>query len=350
MTSIEQNKHFTFIHAEDDLASIINKKANELFSLLHNFDASALEIDDSFKNYFKDKHLGQRLIFSLQSSAQIIYQSVKRSGKSIHEINIVDYGAGLGTLYMLAGMLGFKRILYNDYLPDWRDTAKTVCESLNIPITAYITGDIDQVLDFATSNSFQLDIIASRNVIEHIYSLPRFYTLIYQHNKHAVIFSTTTANYHNPAMWFIHYRVHKKIEKLSYFPQRKKILTTKLERINEKSLIDLTKKTRGKAKEDLDKAISDYQQQKPINAVPFLHTNTCDAETGYWCEHLLKKNEHNQFITQAGFKMEYSAGFWDTHYKSPMMNIFARVLNKLISFTGKKGYIFSPFVNVIAYN
>src|ERR1700733_7985427 len=105
-----QNTEFEFLSSKDNIAIVINKKANSLLRLLNNFDASSLEIAEHFKDYFKDKHLGQRLVFSIQSSAQILYQSIKKSGKNIDELTIVDYGAGLGTLYVLSGMLGFKRV------------------------------------------------------------------------------------------------------------------------------------------------------------------------------------------------------------------------------------------------
>jgi 2-polyprenyl-3-methyl-5-hydroxy-6-metoxy-1,4-benzoquinol methylase len=346
----KKDTQFEFLSSKENIAIAINQKANELLLLLTNFDTSSLPINDYFKGYFKSKHLGQRLIFSIQSSAQILYQSIKKTGKPINEITIVDYGAGLGTLYMLGGLLGFKRISYNDYLPDWKDTAKAVCDGLNIPINDYITGDIDEVINYAEANSFTFDIIASRNVIEHIYSLPRFYSLIHQHNKYAVIFSTTTANYHNPAMHLRHYLIHNKVEKTAHFNQRKEAILKRWPTISEKQLDDLAKKTRGKAMNDFDVAISQYQQQQSIEPVPFLRSNTCDCLTGYWSEHLLKKEEYQYIITTAGFKMEYSAGFWDTHYKSAFMNMAARLFNRSISLFGKKGYILSPFVNVLAYH
>jgi hypothetical protein len=94
----EQESAITFLPGNDSLALLINNKANELFRLLQNFDAASLDIEDSFKDYFIQHHLGKRLFFSIQNSAHIIYQSVKKTGKLIEEINLVDYGAGLGTL------------------------------------------------------------------------------------------------------------------------------------------------------------------------------------------------------------------------------------------------------------
>jgi 2-polyprenyl-3-methyl-5-hydroxy-6-metoxy-1,4-benzoquinol methylase len=346
----KQASVLNFIYAIDDLALIINQKANELFALLNNFDASQFDIDDEFKYYFINHHLGPRLFFSMQNSAHILHQSISKTGKAVNEINIVDYGAGLGTLYMLAGMMNFKRIVYNDYLPNWKDTAESICKSLKIPITAYITGDIEDVLKYADDAGFKYDIVASRNVIEHIYSLPNFYTLLYKHNPKAVIFSTTTANYHNPAMRFKHYLLHKKVENNIYKDQRKKAIEKEWPSVSPVQLNDLIIKTRGKGQNDFIKAIQQYKKNEPVEPVEFLRTNTCDCYSGSWHEHLLTRDEYRQIITGSGYKFEYTAGYWDTHYKSPVMNILGKTLNKIIGVWGTKAFPLSPFVNVVAYS
>jgi hypothetical protein len=139
-------KNFIFVQGDDPLAKQINEKASELFAQLQKFDASALPIAGHLRDYFIQHHLGSRLFFSIQNSAHIIYQSVMKTGQSIETISIADYGAGLGTLYLLAGMLPLKRIVYNDYLPDWKETAAAISANLKIEIDGFVTGDIDEVL------------------------------------------------------------------------------------------------------------------------------------------------------------------------------------------------------------
>ena len=339
-----------FFKGDDSLALLINKKANELFITLRYFNAASLDIDNYFKDYFINHHLGKRLFFSIQNSAHIIYQAVQKTGKKMEEISIVDYGAGLGTLYMLAGMLSFKKVVYNDYLPDWQSTASSICKALHIDLDGYITGDIDAVLNYAVTQGFVFNIIASRNVIEHIYSQPFFYEEIYRHNPAAVIFSTTSANFQNPAMRFKHYLLHKKIEKEQYLPYRKKELQKEWPAINTEQLIQLAILTRGKAKQDFLAAITDYKNGRPVAPVLFLRSNTCLPDSGYWCEHLLSKDDYATIMKKAGFTLDYTAGYWDTHYPSGLMNLLAKLLNKLIVLFGNKGYFFSPFVNVVAFN
>ena len=340
---------FIFLKGNGALAVAINQQAVELFTLLQNFDAASLDIDNHFKDYFIQHHLGRRLYFSIQNSAHIIYESVKKTGKEIPQISIADYGAGLGTLYLLAGMMSFKRVVYNDYLPDWKDTAVTISKALQIKIDGFVTGDIDAITKYAYVENFLFDIIASRNVIEHIYNLDFFYEEVHRHNPAAVIFSTTSANFHNPAMRLKHYLLHKKIEKEQYRPLRIKELQKMWPDIADRQLHQLADLTRGKAKKDFTDAVEAYKNNNQVTPVKFLRSNTCICTFGYWCEHLLAKSEYNSIIRKAGYCMNFTAGYWDTHYQSGVMNLLAKCLNKLILLTGKPGILFSPFVNIIAY-
>ena len=124
-----------FLNATDKLGELINSKANELFVALNSFDTNSLGIADTYNDYFIRHHLGKRLFFSIENSAHILYEAIKLCNKPVNEINAIDYGAGLGTLFMLGGMLGCKQFDYNDHLPDWQPTAAAVCEMAGISIT-----------------------------------------------------------------------------------------------------------------------------------------------------------------------------------------------------------------------
>ena len=351
MAKIGGDKQAVFLSGSDALAIDINTRANELFYKLQNFDTSGINTTAEYKDYFINHHLGPRLFFSLQNSAHIIYDAVKKSGKPVSEIQFIDYGAGLGTLFMLAGMMGFKKNVYNDYLPDWQQTAQSICEALQIKIDAWVTGDIDAVMLHAKDNRIQYDIVASRNVIEHIYQLPEFYTAVFQHNPNAVTYSTTTANYHNPAMNLYHIYIHQQTEKKYYRQQRREEIKKLQPTITEDKLTKLIELTRGKGQQDFVDAVNNFVNSKPVAADSSLRSNTCDCINGVWTEHLLTKKEYAGIIQSAGFKMEYTAGYWDTHYASGLKNIMAGIFNKIILLLGKqKGIVLSPFVNVVAYN
>jgi 2-polyprenyl-3-methyl-5-hydroxy-6-metoxy-1,4-benzoquinol methylase len=340
--------NYKFIERYDDTAGLINEKANTLYQKLLSLDISHTDIDDFGKYYFTNHHSGKRLIFSIESSANIIYNSVKQIKKPLEETSFIDYGAGLGTLFLLAGMVGFKKIYFNDYFPQWADYAKIICDKLDIRIDGFINGDIEAVIDYSTANNIHLDIVASRNVVEHIYNLRNFYTKLYQSGITTLCYSTTTANYHNLAMRLKHYWYHKQVEKTQYIKQRSYFIKEQIPSISDTDLQALIKITRGRAFADITNAIDLYFKKQPMPAVEFLNTNTCDCTTGVWAENLITRQNYSDIIRQSGFTFDYTPGFWDTHYKYDIVNIITRLLNRIIKITGKKGYWFAPFVNISA--
>lgn len=342
------NQEHKFIDIKDDTARLINDRANHLYQKLVVLDISNTDIDDFGKYYFTNHHGGSRLFFSVQSSADIIYRSVKKTKKSINELTFIDYGAGLGTLFLLAGMVGFKKVYFNDYFPQWAGYAKTICDKLEITIDDYISGDIDAVIDYGKANHVHFDILASRNVAEHIYKLRDFYTKLSQSGITSLCYATTTANYHNLAMRLKHYWHHYQVEKKQYKSQRAVYIKELVPEINDNDLNALVKLTRGRAFADFTHAVDLYFKKQTIPAVEFLYTNTCDCRTGVWAENLITRRNYFDIIQRSGFTVEYTAGFWDTHYKYMVVNLITGLLNKIIKITGKKGYWFAPFVNITA--
>ena len=337
-----------FITPADDLAGLINDKANHLYQQLAVLDISDTEIDAFGKHYFNSHHGGRRLFFSIQSSADIIYHSVKKTNREISQLCFIDYGAGLGTLFLLAGTVGFKQVYFNDYFPQWAAYAKIICKKLGIVIDDFISGDIDAVIDYAKANNLKFDIVASRNVVEHIYNLRNFYTKLYQSDITGLCYATTTANYHNIAMRLKHYGLHKKTESTIYRKQREDYIKELVPGISSKDLLQLARHTRGRAFTDMTNAIDLYLDKKPIPPVEFLGTNTCDCRTGVWAEHLITRKNYLDIIEKAGFTATYTAGFWDTNYKYAVVNLLTGALNRMINIFGAKGYWFAPFVNIVA--
>lgn len=341
-------KKYSFIEIKDDKALLINDRANQLYQKLLLLDISDSDIDEFGQSYFTSHHTGHRLFFSIQSSADIIYQSVKKINKPFSEISFMDYGAGLGTLFLLAGTVGFKKVYFNDYFPQWAGYAKIICQKLHIQVDDFISGDIDAVIDHGKKHGCTFDIVASRNVVEHIYKLRDFYSKLYRSGLCTICFSTTTANYHNPVMRLKHYWQHYSAEKRAYKKQRTERIKEQVPEIIICDLNKLIELTRGKAFDDFTKAVDLYFKKQPIPAVEFLGTNTCDCETGVWAENLITRKSYFDIINKAGFETNYTPGFWDTHYKYKVVNLFTALLNHLIKICGSKGIWFAPFVNVVA--
>ena len=345
---MDSGKHHNFIEPVDDTARLINERANQIYQQLEALDISNLAIDDFGKHYFCSHHAGNRLFFSIQSSADIIYNSVKLLNRNISDSSFIDYGAGLGTLFLLAGKVGFKKVYFNDYFPKWAGYAKIICDKLDTKVDDFISGDIDAVISYGKENQVSFDIVASRNVVEHIYDLESFYTKLYRSGLTIICYSTTTANYHNIAMRLKHYWYHSKVEKDFYRKQREEYINELKPGINKNDRDALVKLTRGKAFTDFTGAIELFFSKKSIPPVASLGSNTCDCRTGVWAEHLITRQNYSDIIGKAGFSVTYTAGFWDTHYKYAFINLFTRFLNRIIKMSGSKGYWFAPFVNVVA--
>ena len=102
------------------------------------------------------------------------------------------------------------------------------------------------------------------------------------------------------------------------------------------------------AGEDITLAIKNFEINGDLPN-PVIHSsNTCDPESGVWAERLLSLERYKKIIDETRYEVSFAAGFWDTHYKSKMMNAFARVLNSLVQAGGGKSLFFAPFIYVIA--
>ncbi|RYG27497.1 MAG: hypothetical protein EOO01_41250 [Chitinophagaceae bacterium] len=236
-------------------------------------------------DYFKSSHF-KRLFFSIETSAHLLYRSIKLKGGTVEEIVVMDYGAGVGTLYMLAKMIGCKTVIYNDHLEDWKTSAWLIAKAIGVEIDEYIVGDIDDTLRILDQKNLQCDIITSRNVIEHIYKLDTFFEKIYHHQPKALVYSSTTANYHNPASHLKHILWHRKWEK-HFLPIREKLIREKIDNINTAEVSKLAKATRGLALGDFDLAVEEYRKSG-ILPDPSVHgSNTVESTSGVWFEHLL---------------------------------------------------------------
>jgi len=345
---MSQSPDRSFIEVKDEFSAKLNEQANGLFLRLTGLDVQKTGIDDWGKQYFSAHHTGRRLFFSLESSARIIYDSVGHSNRKAEELVFMDYGAGLGTLFLLAGLSGFRSVLYNDLFPNWTENARILCRELDIPVTDFITGDVDAVTGYCSAQQVHIDILASRNVIEHIYSLRSFYAKLKNAGCASLIFSTTTANFHNPAMRLKHIFHHRKMEKKYYLNQREKKIRQLVPGMGAKELPGFIQLTRGRAFEDFDQAVRASLEGRPVEPVEFLYSNTCDCENGVWAEHIITRSDYAAILEDAGFKMEYTPGFWDTHYRYTLLNRFTDFLNRVIKKAGNKGIVLSPFVNVVA--
>lgn len=333
-----------FISPKDHLSTSINIQAHRLYDLVKGIDVSSLEIPYYCMYYLEKSHLN-RLFFSIQTSAHLLYRAITRKGKPVQDIILMDYGAGVGTLFLLGKLIGVKKVIYNDHLEDWKNSAEAIARACSIEIDEYIVGDIESTMEFLRHKEISCDIITSRNVVEHIYKLDQFFETVYKFNPNALVFSSTTANYYNPASYIKHFIWHSKWEK-EYIILRKNIIESF--GISGESAEQLAKRTRGLASEDLKTTIKEFLSRQKLPAKKQIGSNTCDPTNGVWAEHLISFTEYRNQIGAEKYIISFEPGFWDTHYSKSYKNIFAKILNRFGKVSFATGFLTAPFIYIIA--
>src|ERR671913_194489 len=96
-----------FLPQKDELSRNIQQNAADLLARLQSLPVESLGLPYHCLEYFRSSHF-KRLFFSIETSAHLLYRSIILTGKPVSETVIMDYGAGVGTLYMLAKMIGCK--------------------------------------------------------------------------------------------------------------------------------------------------------------------------------------------------------------------------------------------------
>jgi len=335
-----------FLPFDDDLGRLIDAAATDLYNRLIKVDANNLGMPEHCLAYFSSSH-SKRLFFSTETSAHILYRSIHLTGKAPSENTLMDYGAGVGTLFLLAKMIGCKKVIYSDHLDDWRMSAELIANAIDVKIDHYVVGDIDDCLEQLDQLSIQCDIITSRNVVEHIYKLDNFYSSIYKKQRNAIIFSSTTANKKNPGAAIKHMLWHRNWEKI-YLGKRLVTIERQSPGMAQFRKHKLAKATRGLATDDLKNAIENFRKTGSLPNPSVFGSNTCDPSNGVWAENLLALKTYRHLIDESRYAVSFAPGFWDTHYKHDYVNKAARLLKRIISRGGTLAMMLAPFIYIIS--
>jgi hypothetical protein len=335
-----------FLADVDELSRRIQDGAADLYQRLHSVDVDGLGLPPHCLAYYKASH-SQRLFFSIETSAHLLYRSISMRRAQPEQVVLMDYGAGVGTLYLLAKMIGCKQVIYNDHLEDWKTSAELIAKAIGVAVDLYVVGGIEDCLTELEQQNIRCNIITSRNVVEHIYKLNEFYGAIHQKQPQALVYSSTTANKSNPAAAIKHVLWHRKWEKV-FRGKRSAMIERELSTINVADKQRLARATRGLGGEDLKIAIREFGKTKALPDPSAHHSNTCDPANGVWAEHLLTKEAYRRLINEKFYDVTFEAGFWDTHYTKSYKNSAAKLLNRVIARQGNFAMKLAPFIYVIA--
>lgn len=345
------------------LEQLIDSGAQRLFDKLMAIDVSTLQISDYNKRYLGTYMVN--LTGSLQRYASILQHSLYNIRKPTSQIVFIDYGGGSGLLSLLAKEIGIGTVIYVDIYEQSCIDARIVAETLGIPADYYVTGDIDDLLEFLKQNDLQVDAIASYDVIEHIYDIESFFqklTLIPATSL--VIFMVSSANGFNPyikrQLTEIHHKSefvnrqevygHKKRDSLRAFAEIRRDIIVEYAKKNgmvlTNEVIDaLVKGTRGMVKTDIEIAVNNYLSSGYLPK-PSHPTNTCDPYTGNWAERLLNPFQASDILERSGFTVKVVAGYYSS--TTGVKNIVFNLLNRIIAHGGRLSFIVAPSYGIYA--
>jgi 2-polyprenyl-3-methyl-5-hydroxy-6-metoxy-1,4-benzoquinol methylase len=316
----------------------------------------------SAKEYCKKylTHLLQHKRYYLEIYASVLELVLKKSPIKKKEIALVDYGAGNGLLGLFAKYCGFNKVYINDINDNFISSSAELATLLNISIDGFVSGDIIAVADFFKSE--KLMAIVGTDVIEHIYSLPDFFSELNKMNPQIVSVFTTASNPFNK-------RKVKKLKQLQvkdeyeggtpndyvffgetalepFIKVREEIIRKKFPGINKEEIIKLSRLTRGLIEGDIIKTVQKYIDNKIMPAGLLHSTNTCDPITGSWTERVLTLEEYKTIYAAAGFEVELYKGFYN-EYSGGVKSFLLKLANKYINATG---YSLAPFITLVGFS
>lgn len=335
------------------IISKLTEAAFRLINKVNKINISDIPIDEHFKKEFllpmlskADYWLGQKYLQHIVWAASL----ESSRGLPLRDITLIDHGGGTGLLGLLAKEAGFGRVIYNDILPTFLDTAREVGKAIGVVHDDFVLGDFDVLIKSLEKIKSPSMVLVSADVIEHIYDIDKFLNnvpLLSSGPKGVVM--SSGANFLNPkyVSWVVPF--HKKNE-LKWQKERAEIISTAFQEISSADLRMLAIETRGLIKEEIVEVAKGYLNtgnfEKPIRPVgsfdPY-SSNTCDPHSGWWEEHLLNPFACVKALGKVGFTSEVIFGHYNVDSESHVKAFIAKTLNCCISSIGNAAISIAPY-------
>ncbi|NUM32337.1 MAG: class I SAM-dependent methyltransferase [Bacteroidetes bacterium] len=333
----------------------LNCDINHFTSLIESINFDQLNISKYSKDYIKKNH--NSIKYSSQLALQILNIGVCKTNKTVNKLTIAEIGGGTGLISLLASFLGFDKIIYSDIYNQSCEDFKTISKHLNFQVTKVICGSIDEVFIETNGN---VDLIVSRDVIEHIYDTNIFFKKSSYSFKKSVHIHNTSANIYNIFKKKYFEKIHLTDELIggqqiikpsdsavSFLKMRYDFIKEHFKEIDDNSIAKLAKITRGKNFDDIKKDAEKFISTKIFPTENTHPTNTCDPANGNRTENLLKFEEYENFIDKNVFKIEWSYAFYDLNEANLLKLSAQKILNFLIKISGKYAKYIAPAIILI---
>lgn len=345
----------------NDLKKSINSAQFRLINKVANIDLQSLEISEYTEKYLEEKKT--RLNKELKLYGRLLYLTLKDSQIPLRDFALVDYGGGSGLMSFLASELGIGMVIYNDIYDISCKDVEITSNALGLKLNHIVCGDVDELIKYLYNNAITINSITSFDVLEHIYDVESHFKKLGQikNNSFRIIYGSG-ANIKNPRyvnrVKKVQFDVenktrdkkegHKDRDTLkSYFQVRSNIISNYAPNLTPQEVKYLSKSTRGLIRKDIEKCIDEYHTHGSINYHIEHPTNTCDPNTGNWCEHLMDLDWLEKVVKNAGFSVKIITGRY--HSNGLILNdTIMKVLNSALWILGKQGFFLAPYYVVSA--
>ncbi len=292
----------------------IMKASERLLKKLSVLDVTSLPISEYSKRYLSGI---QSSLHTCLTKLNFVMEYATDSMEIHSDVYFLEYGGGTGLISMLAMEMGLKNVFYNDIYEVSCQDFTVVSKALGYRPVGIICGDTDAVVKAAHDKKILFSIVASYDVIEHIYDPESFYqTLQRAMEENGRIFMGSAANSFNPKivreLSALHLQVeeqdrpkvwgHKERDSLkSYHGIRESFIAQALKERNisvpPSAIHSMATRTRGLICPLILQKLDQLVANENLSFVdPKFPTNTCDPLTGNWAEHLLDLPKLNQEI------------------------------------------------------
>ena len=295
-----------------------NAAASRIFNKLTSAGFNAPIMDNNYRERYYIPHLST-LQTKLRNCTYHVLWALERTHKPLKDVSLVDHGAGLGLIGLLAKEMGVGTVIYNDIDPLFLEAAKGIAHVAKAESDYYILGDVDKLIN--DLGGLNIDSLVSFDVLEHIYDLDEFFTKICTSPcAPQVLFMSSGANMFCPRYIRGVIPIHRAHE-LIYASKRMKIIKDQSIDITDSEAQLLCSKTRMLVRNEVEIVVKNYLKDRKIilpkkNGVnshdPFC-SNTVDPETGWWAEHLFNPYSLTKTLRKLDFYSKIKAGYYGRH-------------------------------------
>lgn len=310
-------------------------------------DPRSLSPDTYVQAYFK--HLRDHLPFYHRLFNEVLDKACALAGREASTLTILDFGCGNGLLGTLAAYRGFQRVVCCDADPVFLEAARNLAHQLDCTHMEFIPGPEQMPIRHSPSI-----VLVATDVIEHLYSLKRFFQDMRQLQPDMPMVFTTAAHAEHPLIRRRLRRLQLRDERLgykdpggatershpSYLQMRESMLTEWYPDLSRAQCAMLARQTRGLRRDDIRLAADRFLREglKPVSLRDAY--NTCHPETGSWTERLLPRKEWQSLFAAEGYVLQVSPGYYND-FRTGIRGWINRMLNGWIRAGGRR---WAPFL------